>query len=193
MTTSDRSLYRRALLGSAAAFAVAGLISLRMSHAGGWALTVDVPRADQDARHTEYALIVRAVGCGGPGSQVTATAEGLVDGKRVSRTLEMTDLSTNYMPVYGLRRTWPTEGRWTLAFRAKRNFGVYKNDKPTGEVRAAYLNVLVPLAEDGTPMTRQTPGAKYPTFLKTVPVAEADREKQIKLMLVPTTVTAQAK
>src|SRR6266850_3353969 len=46
---------------------------------------------------------------------VEGTAEGIVDGERRSIKLEFTE--TSRLGVYGLKRTWPTEGVWTLVIK----------------------------------------------------------------------------
>src|SRR5713101_5080093 len=47
---------------------------------------------------------------------VTGTAEGIVNGARQSVTLEFTETSRD--GVHALKRTWPTEGTWTLVIKA---------------------------------------------------------------------------
>jgi hypothetical protein len=46
---------------------------------------------------------------------IEGTAEGMVNGERRSITLEFTE--TSRTGVYGLTRTWPTEGVWTLVIK----------------------------------------------------------------------------
>lgn len=61
-------------------------------------------------------LIVRAYSCGMPtDSELTATAEGLVNGER--RTVPLALKRGPEKGVYAVEPQWPTEGTWVLHFR----------------------------------------------------------------------------
>jgi hypothetical protein len=47
---------------------------------------------------------------------VSGTAEGMVNGER--RSLKLQFAETSRVGVYALKRTWPTEGTWTLVIKA---------------------------------------------------------------------------
>lgn len=79
-------------------------------------------RVEEAGEGTDAHILVRTYRCNEPErAQVSATAEGVVDGKRVSRDLS---LRTVRRGVYTLDRTWPRQGRWVLAL-----YGRYKGQK----------------------------------------------------------------
>ena len=77
--------------------------------AGGFQLRVDVPQDDSDV-----VVLVRTYRCHQPEkAKVSGTAEGLVDGQRVSVPLT---LKTVDKGVYSVEWQWSARGAWVLAF-----------------------------------------------------------------------------
>ena len=63
-------------------------------------------------------LVLRAAGCHEPEkATVTATATGVVSGKRQSIPLKLTKLSEP--GTYALAQQWPKEGKWVIEMSAK--------------------------------------------------------------------------
>lgn len=80
--------------------------------AGGFQLSVEAPNPSSGAYPKDAALIVRTFGCHTPAdANITATAEGLVDGKRQSVKL---DLEPNATGVYAIKKQWPSQGAWVV-------------------------------------------------------------------------------
>ena len=80
--------------------------------AGGFQLSVETPDASTAAQPKGAVLIVRTFGCHTPAdAAITATAEGLVNGKRQSMNLELTPAATG---VYAIRKQWASEGAWVV-------------------------------------------------------------------------------
>ena len=97
-----------------AVFVLAATIALQ---AGGFWLETGNPQASPEARAANAVLVIRAIGCHNPAeADVTGTAIGIVDGKRVSKPLKLVKLSTP--GAYAVARQWPAEGPWALQFVA---------------------------------------------------------------------------
>lgn len=80
--------------------------------AGGFQLSVEAQNASSPGHLKDAALIVRTFGCHTPAdANITATAEGLVDGKRQSVKL---DLEPNATGVYAIKKQWPSQGAWVV-------------------------------------------------------------------------------
>lgn len=123
MTRTLASLRPR--LGLAALFVL--VTSLAATAAGDFGLMVE--RATGSARDTGAAFLVRPYGCHEPkAARLSATIEGLVDGRRQSQPIRLRNVSEG---VYAVDRSWPAEGAWVLAI--------------TGTYRGATRGVLVPL------------------------------------------------
>jgi hypothetical protein len=120
-------------------------------YAGGFQLTVEAPASD--ATHTKDAvLLVRTYGCHTPAdANVTATAEGIVNGRRVTIPLE---LKADAKGVYAITQQWQSEGTWILSF--------------TGTYNGMTCTVFVDLAEGGKvhPDTRIEAGSKKGTHAR---------------------------
>lgn len=113
--------------------------------AGGFQLSVEAPQTN-NPQLKEAALVVRTFGCMTPADAVlTATAEGLVNGKRASLKLEMAQAATG---VYTIKQQWPSEGFWVVAIN--------------GEYRGMTSNLLVELGPNGKvhPDTKLVEGAR---------------------------------
>lgn len=92
----------------AAALALVGQL-----FAGGFWLQLGNPEASAEARKSGAVVTIKAVGCHDPATaQVTATAIGMVDGKRQTISLKVTPLSETGM--FALSQQWPKEGRWVI-------------------------------------------------------------------------------
>jgi hypothetical protein len=77
-------------------------------------ISIEYPANPLDRTTRGAYLLVHAFHHGTPvGLPVRGTAEGIVDGRRRTVTLEFT--STSRPGVYALTRQWPAEGRWLLA------------------------------------------------------------------------------
>jgi len=85
--------------------------------AGGFSVEFGNPKAVNDPKAADAAVIVRAVGCHEPEkAKFTVTAEGTVDGKRQSLPVQLTALSTPGM--YAVKKQWPDNGKFVLVFNA---------------------------------------------------------------------------
>lgn len=87
-------------------------------YAGGFQLGVQAPPPGYT--HVKDAvLLVRTYGCNTPAdADVTATAEGIVNGRRTSVPLE---LQADEKGVYAVRQQWQSEGTWMLSFTGTYN------------------------------------------------------------------------
>ena len=102
---------------------------------GGFQLRVDVPQDDSDV-----VLLVRTYRCHQPEkAKVSGTAEGLVDGQRVSVPIT---LKTVDKGVYSVERQWPDKGAWVLAF--------------SGSYAGHHTSTVVTLDDQGKVAVRET-------------------------------------
>ena len=70
-----------------------------------------------EARVQQAVLTFRSVGCHQPESvSYSATAEGIVNGKRSSMPLAILPLDGNGLA--GVKREWPSEGKWVVLINA---------------------------------------------------------------------------
>ena len=91
--------------------AILGLAS--QMFAGGFWLQLGNPEASAEARQAGAVVTIKAVGCHDPATaQVTATAIGMVDGRRQTIALKLTKLPETGM--FALTQQWPKEGRWVI-------------------------------------------------------------------------------
>jgi hypothetical protein len=103
--------------------------------AGGFYLTLGNPEANPEAKSANAVLVLRMDGCHEPEkATVTATATGVVDGKRQTIPLKLTKLSAP--GTYALTQQWPKQGKWVLALSAndaeKRSTYTLVNAGPQG-------------------------------------------------------------
>ena len=99
--------------------------------AGGWfTISIGQPSAHSDPKAHTAAFTIQVYGCAANATEVTATAEGLVDGKRVSVPLQLTYLSggrndIEFTPgrqavsgwpshAMAVSKSWPTTGTWLI-------------------------------------------------------------------------------
>ena len=116
-----------------ATFALAGQL-----FAGGFYLTLGNPEASTEARKANAVLTIKASGCGEPAkAQITATAIGVVNGKRQEIPLKVTPLSEPGM--WALTQQWPKEGRWVIEVQGREKI----NGTP------AFTNTLITAGPEG--------------------------------------------
>ncbi|HYW43691.1 MAG TPA: hypothetical protein VE959_12595 [Bryobacteraceae bacterium] len=102
--------------------------------AGGFWLQLGNPEASVEARKAGAVVTIKAVGCHDPATaHVTATAIGMVDGRRQTIPLKVTRLSETGM--FALSQQWPKEGRWVIEL--------------VGRNGEQFTNTLVPAGPDG--------------------------------------------
>lgn len=99
------------LLAIAAVVAVTAGFSTALS--GPPWIAVEHPPSPYDRTTRDAFVLVHAFRHGQPVAYpVSGTAEGLVNGKRVTRTLQLSE--TSRTGVYALKKQWPDKGLWTL-------------------------------------------------------------------------------
>lgn len=97
--------------------AVTLTLALPIALAGGFHIAVEAPPSSTNPQLKDAVVLVRPYGCHKPtDAAMSATAEGLVDGRRQSIPLQLTLASTG---VYTVKRQWPTEGVWVLTISGK--------------------------------------------------------------------------
>ncbi|MBV9158209.1 MAG: hypothetical protein JO097_18230 [Acidobacteriaceae bacterium] len=81
--------------------------------AGGFALGIGKPSANPEAQAKSAVLVVVGYAChDADKTSVTATAEGIVNGKRETIPLKLIVLSGQ--STYAVTRQWPAEGKWVI-------------------------------------------------------------------------------
>lgn len=81
--------------------------------AGGFALQLGKPSTNPEAQAKNAVLVVRGYSCQAPEkTTISATVEGIVNGKHQSIPLKLVPLSGQ--STYAVTRQWPTEGRWVI-------------------------------------------------------------------------------
>ena len=116
---------------------VSVLLAVAMtSMAGGFWIKTYSPSALVAASIPDAVVIVAAEGChNAADAAISATAEGLINGKRQSVLLELTPMSKG---VYAVRRQWPGAGAWILAIKGTylgRSVGAVIEIDRNGEAR----------------------------------------------------------
>jgi hypothetical protein len=101
--------------------------------AGGFVLQLGKPSANPEAQAKKAILVVRGYACAAPEkTAISATAEGVINGKRESIRLKLIPLSGE--STYGLTRQWPSEGKWVITLvQANPRF----NSRPSAIVKVA--------------------------------------------------------
>lgn len=119
-------MHKTKVFGLLAALATATLLL-----AGGFALQIGKPSANPEAQAKGAVLVVRGYACHDPEkTTVTATAEGIVNGKRETIPLKLIPLSAQ--STFALTRQWPLEGKWVITLlETNPNF----NGQPSAIVR----------------------------------------------------------
>ena len=86
--------------------------------AGGFYLQLGNPDASAEARKANAVVTIKATGCHDPASAtLTATAVGMVNGKRQSIPLQVTKLSE--VGMFALSQQWPRDGKWVIELVAR--------------------------------------------------------------------------
>jgi hypothetical protein len=94
-----------------AAMAVAIVAASFLAFAGGFVLEIGKPSANPEAQAARAVLQVRAVACvSQEKTSVTATAIGIVNGRREGIPLKLIPLSDP--GTYAVTRQWPAQGTW---------------------------------------------------------------------------------
>lgn len=139
----------RTLLRAVPGLCLAALIvTAALGGAGGFYLSVERPAGDDPALRGAV-LVVRPTGCHEPAkARLTATAEGIVDGKRQSRPVTLHAVGEG---VYTVRQEWPAEGAWVLSL--------------TGTYRGQTTSALVELGAGGAVVSRTAGGTDLPVHL----------------------------
>lgn len=163
---------RTSILGRASGLAVILLVAVVATALAGppW-LSIELP-ANPYHRETRGALaLVRTYHHGGPIQlQVRATAEGLVDGERVSLPLELAPTGT--AGLYALRGKLPTRGAWVLVVRGgaeDASVTALVDVGPDGALRS----VEVPTRGEDPPIPRAVTGAEIESRLRALAAAPA--------------------
>ena len=103
-------------LGTYLLVAIATLASV--SFAGGFQLEIQAPTSNE-GEMKGAALLIRTYGCHQPwDADVSATAEGVVNGKRQSLKVALTRTSQG---VYAIKQQWPSQGEWVVAITGQYN------------------------------------------------------------------------
>ena len=119
------------------------------AYAGGFWLEVETPKPG-DARMKNAVLVFRAEGCHGPGSSISGTAEGIVNGKRKSIPLTFKSPATE---TFTITRQWPKEGRWALAVTAASKSWTHQ-----GQTHQAKSSIVVELTDSGAVLVSDPKG-----------------------------------
>jgi hypothetical protein len=99
-------------------FAMPALVLAGQLMAGGFYLQLGNPEASEEARKANAVLTIKATGCHDPATAtLTATAVGIVNGKRQSIPLQVTKLSETGM--FALSQQWPKDGKWVIELVAR--------------------------------------------------------------------------
>jgi len=96
--------------------AIATLATAALAVAEGFTFTIGNPVASQDFHFKAAVFVFRTEGC--PGSmkpQLSATAEGIVNGERRSVTLKV--MPASKPGVYGIYQSWPAQGHWVVGLK----------------------------------------------------------------------------
>jgi len=93
--------------------ALAAVMFTLPAFAGGFWITLGNPEASSEARAMNAVLTLMPTGCGNPAeAKLTATAEGMVNGKRTSVPLSVKALSKP--GLHAISKHWPAEGKWVI-------------------------------------------------------------------------------
>jgi hypothetical protein len=91
-------------------------VTASLAAAEGFTFQVGPPVASREYVSKSADFVFRTEGCPDPAkAQVSATAEGLVNGERRSVALMPRQLSTP--GVYAVFHTWPAEGNWVIRLK----------------------------------------------------------------------------
>jgi hypothetical protein len=92
---------------------IAVLAIAALAMAEGFTFTIGSPVASQDFHFKAAVFVFRTEGCSDSGKpQISATAEGIVNGERRSVALKV--MPASKPGVYGVYQSWPAEGQWVV-------------------------------------------------------------------------------
>lgn len=129
-------------------------------------ISIELPANPYDQSTRGAFLLVHSFHHGtAVGYIVTGTAEGIVNGERQSVKLEFAE--TRREGVYALKRTWPTDGTWTLVIKA--------NQGP-GDAATA----VVELGADGDVMAIRVPTMQRNGWTVPAPVSLGDVDAALR-------------
>lgn len=118
-------------------FGMAACAVAALALAEGFTFTIGSPVAAQDFRSKTAAFVFRTEGCADPEkSQISGTAEGLVQGERRSVPLKV--MSMSRPGVYAVYQTWPAGGNWVVNLKGtctEANAGALVPIGPKGFIR----------------------------------------------------------
>jgi hypothetical protein len=130
--------------------------------AGGFQLSVE-PASTSDPQLKGAVLLVRTFGCHQPdNATLSATAEGIVNGRRQSMPIQLIPTSKG---VYAIKQQWPSQGVWVLAITGTYN-GMTSSALvelgPNGKVQATGKDLSVRI------ISRKLNAEEIETALKTL-------------------------
>jgi hypothetical protein len=172
MTTENRISKKHWAPRRTAGLAAVLLLTLAASAVAGppW-LSIELPANPYDRLTRGAIALVRTYHHGGPIQlQVQGTAEGLVDGERVSLPLELVPAGAT--GLYALRVQLPERGAWVLVVRGGAEEGgvtAIVDVGPDGTVRA----VDVPTRGENPPVPREVTGQEIDARLRSLASAGA--------------------
>lgn len=162
MNTTKHRMHGRA----AALAAMLVLVVATTALAGPPWLSIELPANPYDRLTRGAIALVRTYHHGGPIQlQVRATAEGLIDGERVSLPLEL--VATGATGLYALRGDLPARGAWVLVVHGgAEGEGVTAivDVGPAGVIRA----VEVPTRGENPPIPREVTGQEIDARLRSL-------------------------
>jgi hypothetical protein len=92
---------------------IAACLSAAALFAGGLAIEVASPKGNPEAAARNAVVVARITACQRPAlTTVSATAEGIVSGKRQSIPLKVMNLPT--AGTFAVAHEWPKEGTWVV-------------------------------------------------------------------------------
>jgi len=95
-----------------------GLLLVTIASAEDFTIQFASPVAAQNYQMKQSAFVFRTLGCTTDAKpEVSATAEGLVNGQRRSMGLKVAPSPTPN--VFGVFREWPNEGAWVVSIKAR--------------------------------------------------------------------------
>jgi len=147
------------------ALTTAALASPALAKGPPW-ISIELPVNPYDRTMQGAFLLVHAFHHQTPiGFPIEGTAEGMVNGERRTVKLEFSETSRD--GVYALKRTWATDGVWTLVIRVNQGPG----DGATA---------VVELGEDGEVASVRVPTRQQGSWTVPAPVAMADVDQALR-------------
>lgn len=127
-----------------------------------FSIQIASPVAAQTYRMKSSAFVFRALGCEAPAkAEVTASAEGLVQGQRRSVPVKVQEAQTP--GVFGIFRQWPDEGVWIVSLAGRcgpKSASVLVATDGTGLIRESSIFLARPAAESDIVAALKAPRKK---------------------------------